>query len=161
MRVRQQNKIQQTRTGAVMAEMAVVLPVFFIFCFAMIEFGHCYLTINLLNAAAKEGARKGVSEFATNADIEARAEEIIASALDLSKVTIRIKDGSTFDGDNGGATNPENINYANLPNLEVDEAEPQQLYIVRVEVKYDDVAIFTPRWVTDLSLSGQAVMRKE
>ena len=146
------------RGGSVLVEMAVVLPVFFVFVLALIEFGHCYLTINLLNAAANQGARRGVAEGATNADVVSRAEEILATTLDLSKVTIDVKDAGVFDDP---ATHPEEVNYGSLPDIDLTEVEAQQLFIVRIDVPYDDVSILGPRWLTELSLSGQAVLRHE
>ena len=46
----------QDRQGAVLVENALVISVFLVFLFGIIEFGHVYLVINTLNAAAKRAA---------------------------------------------------------------------------------------------------------
>ena len=72
--------------------------------------------------------------------------------------TVLIKDGSDFDTP---GFDPTGLNYAALPNIEVEDADPKQLFIVRIEVPYNDVAILPPFWIKNITLSGQAVMRHE
>lgn len=139
-------------------ETSVALPVFFVFIFAVIEFGHVFLAIHTLNAAARRAARLGVSDGSTTMAVTSLAEDIVASGLDVSKCTILVKDGSVFDTANVDA---ESIDFDSLPDIDLSAAERRQLFVVRVSVNYQDIAILGPKWVTDLQIFGQAVMRKE
>ena len=151
---------QRNRLGSVLVETAVVLPVFFTFIFAFIEFGHCFMTIHSLNSASRRAARLGVGEDVTTQQVTDLAYAILDSAInaDAQGVAISVKDASVFDDPN---VDPSNIDYDSLPDVEVSSLESRSLFMVRVEVPYNEVGILGPRWVTALELHGQAVMRKE
>jgi len=141
-------------------ETAVVLPVFFTFIFGFIEFGHCFMTIHSLNSASRRAARLGVGEDVTTQQVTDLAHAILDSAINANAtgVEISVKDASVFD-------NPDvdlsSIDYDSLPDVEVANLESRSLFLVRVEVPYNEVGILGPRWVAALDLHGQAVMRKE
>ena len=158
MRLFQKRAKSKDRRGAAIAETAVVLPVFFVILFGFIEFGHVYLTIHSLNSAARRAARLGVSDGATTAEVEDLAEEVVGAAFRVQAATIMVKDASVFDTEN---VNAETIDYAGLPSIELSDAERRQLFLVRVSVNYGDIAILGPRWLGNIQLYGQAVMRKE
>jgi hypothetical protein len=146
------------RRGTTAVEVAVVLPVFFVFVWGLIEFAHAYMVVNLLNAAAKRAAREGVVDDVTTSQIVARVNEIVGSAIDTQHLTVHIKDASVFDQ---ASVDADGIDYAALPNVELDDLEPRQLFVVYLEVPYNDVAIMPPRWVTSVTLKGQSVQRHE
>ncbi len=161
MRIMRRNQSRgERRRGAVLVETAVVLPVFFTFIFAFIEFGHCFMTIHSLNSAARRAARLGVGEDVTSAQVSGLAHSILDSAIDadLAGVNITVKDASVFDESNVDASE---IDYDNLPDIEVANIESRSLFLVRIEVPYHQVGILGPRWIDTLNLYGQAVMRKE
>lgn len=147
----------ENRRGTTIVETAVVAPVFAIFLAAIMEFGHAFLVVGTLNAAAKQAARHGAVEGITTADVVAKANGILGAALDTTEATVLVKDASVFDAE----TLPETIEYDELPNIEVNTAERRQLYVVRIEVDYNDVAIMPPFWAKDVRLVGQSVMRHE
>jgi hypothetical protein len=149
---------QRERSGATVVEMAIVLPVFGIFMAGLMEAGHAYMVMQVLNSAAKQGAREGVVEGKTTADVIDRADEIFSAAFDPAEATIYVKDGASFDVD---GFDPTGLNYSALPDIEVAEAETRQLFIVRIEVPYNDVALLPPFWVKNITLTGMAVMRHE
>ena len=144
------------RRGAVLVETAVIMPVFLIIVFAIFEFGHAYLATNVLNAAAGRSARRGAVEHATNSDVLAIANQIIESGISSDSVTVTIKDASIFD--DGDATD---VDISSLPDLNLAECEPRQLFIVQVKVPYEDIGIMGPRWLNGVTLHGEAVMRHE
>lgn len=158
MRIRRNRLRSESRRGATLVEMGVVLPVFFIFLFGLFEFGHAYMVVNILNAAAKRAAREGVADGVTTSDVQNRVLEILSSAIDTSDVTVQIKDASTFDS---GSVDAGTVDYDSLPAIELNTAEPRQLFVVRIQVPYDSVAVFPPKWVEDITLTGQSVMRHE
>lgn len=145
------------RRGTTIVETAVVAPVFAVFLAAIMEFGHAFLVVGTLNAAAKQAARHGAVEGISTADVVAKANGILGAALDATDATVVVKDASVFDEE----TLPEVIDYNLLPNIELNTAERRQLYVVRIEVDYNDVAIMPPFWAKDLRLMGQSVMRHE
>lgn len=151
-------KRSEKRKGVAIAETAVVLPVFFLMLFAFIEFGHAFMTIHALNSAARRAARLGVSETATTADVRTLAQQIVGSAITTASVTILVKDASVFDDQEA---DPSTINYASLPDIELEDAERRQLFLVRISVNYSNIGVMGPRWLGGLTIYGQAVMRRE
>jgi len=145
------------RRGATLVETAVVAPVFAVFLAAIMEFGHAFLVVGTLNAAAKQAARHGAVEGISTADVVSKANGILGAALDTTETTVLVKDASIFDGE----SLPETIEYDELPNIELNTAERRQLYVVRISVAYNDVALMPPFWAKDLQLVGQSVMRHE
>ena len=93
-------------------EFAVVLPVFLTMVWGMIEFGHAFMTMHVLNAAANSAARVGMTEYASTGDVVQRAEQILESAIDVGNVTIDVKDASVFDQP---GMDPASVNYDALP----------------------------------------------
>ncbi|MBX3438358.1 MAG: pilus assembly protein [Planctomycetaceae bacterium] len=146
------------RRGATTVEMAVILPVFGIFMAGLMETGHAYMVMQVLNSAAKQAARVGAVEGKTSADVRTKANQIFTAAFDPVQATVYVKDGASFDI---ASFNPSGVSYGGLPDIEVADAEPRQLFIVRIEVPYNDVAILPPFWVKNVTLSGMAVMRHE
>ena len=146
------------RTGATLVETAVVLPVFLIFVWAIIEFGHAFMVTNLLTAAAKRAAREGVADEVTTAQVVARANAIVGSAISLDDVTVLVKDASIFDDP---AADISGIDYSTLPNVELNDLEPRQLFVVYIEVPYSSVCIMPPRWVTGVTMRGMSAQRHE
>lgn len=158
MRTKRYQQNQGRRGGATLVETAVVMPVFLIFVWAIIEFGHAFMVVNLLNAAAKRASREGVVDDVTTAQVIARVNEIVGSAISTDSLTVLVKNGNAFDDPD---VDPTGINYSALPNIELADAEPRQLFIVYVEVPYSQVAIMPPKWVTGVTLRGQSAQRHE
>jgi hypothetical protein len=111
-----------------------------------------------LTAAAKDGARYGSLDGVTTQQVIDRMKARVNGAFKSSKATVIVKDASTYES---AATNPANVNVANLPNIELNSAESRQLFIVRITVPYDQVAIMPPFWARGLTLRGDSVMRHE
>ena len=136
-----------------------MFPVFMVFIMGLVEFGHANLVINALNNAARIGARLGCVENVTSAQVRTRVDSIMQKALaNTAAVTVHIKDASTFDAVD---LDPEDVQYSSLPSIELKNADEAQLFLVRVEVPYNSVALLPPFWARNLNLSGQAVMRHE
>jgi Flp pilus assembly protein TadG len=158
MRLLKRQRHNSNRSGAALAETAVVLPVFFILLFGFIEFGHVFMTIHTLNSAARRAARLGIREASSTADVTALANSIVASAMPVSHVSVIVKDASIFDTD---GVNVASLDYNTLADIELSGAARRQLFTVRVSVDYADIAILGPRWLGHLQVYGQAVMRRE
>jgi Flp pilus assembly protein TadG len=146
------------RGGATVVEMAVVLPVFLTFMFALIEFGHAFMCNATLTAAAKDAARYGAIDKITTAQTIARAQARINGAFKSAKATFYIKDASSFES---ASTNTATVSVSSLPNIELSSAAERQLFIVRIEVPYNNVAVMAPFWAKNVTLHGESVMRHE
>lgn len=158
LRAGQTRNSPQPRSGAVLVENALVISVFGVFLAGIMEFGHCYLMINTLNAAAKRSARYGACDEVTTAQVRAKATEILSASMKADKATILIKDAGIFDTSGVDASS---VNYAALPNIELSTAPSRKLYVVRITVPYKDVALIPPFWAQNAVLHGQSVMRHE
>ncbi len=78
MRLRDQTQTP-SRRGAVMVETGLVLPVFFIFFFGMIEASQMGMTFQLITDAAREGCRVAVLDGKTQSDVNATVRAILNS----------------------------------------------------------------------------------
>lgn len=146
------------RDGTTIVETAVILPVFLIFLMALIEFGHAFMCNATLTAAAKDAARYGAIEGITTAQVVARAKARVNGAFKSSKATIYVKDAASFED---STTTTASVAVSSLPDIELNSAEDRHLFIVRVQVPYNDVAIMPPWWAKNLTLHGESVMRHE
>ena len=150
-----------TRRGATVVEMAFVVPVFAIFMLGLIEVNHAFMVKAVLRSAAEQGARHGVADGVTTAEVRQRVREVLGSSIDADAVTVLVKDGSVFDSP---GADPATVDYGALPNTEVATCQPRQLYIVRCEVEYSAVSLLPPMFLGDdepMRLIGQSVMRHE
>lgn len=157
-RLRHQVARNDSRQGTTTVEMALVVPVFALFLAGLLEFGHAYSVVHTLNGAAYKAARLGAAEGATSTETRAMVNQILATAIRTNHATVYVKDASIFDD---REIEPGEIEYENLPEIELANADSRQLFLVRVEVPYEDVAVLPPFWVKDINLFGQAVMRHE
>lgn len=150
------------RSGSTLVETAIVLPVFFLLIFAFIEFGHVFMTIHVLNGAAKQAARTGIGDNSTTEKVRTKATTVLSGLLNpTTQFDVKVKDGSTFDAPN---FQPGNVDYDGLPDADLANYESRQLFIVRVSVPYDNVSIWGaagPKWLRNLQLTGMSVMRHE
>jgi len=155
--IRQPNN-KEHRSGVVLVEFALVVSVFAIFMAGIVEFGHAYMVLGTLNMAAKRGARMGAVEESTNDAVTTRATQILSKSINVARAEILVKDASVFDDP---TVDPATITYDSLPDINLEEAEARQLFLVRVNVPYEDVALIPPFWAKNLTLTGMSVMRHE
>ena len=154
--------MRKQRRGAATVEMAIVAPVFLTILFAITEFGHAYLAMNLLNGAADKAARVGITDGVDSATVLATAQSVVAAAMPASSVSVQIKNADPFDDIDGNSNfNPGDIDYDDLSDIELADSESRQLFLVRLEVDYDDIGMAAPYFLKGLKLNGQAVMRRE
>lgn len=158
--LRKRSKRVRGRSGTTAVELAFVLPVILVVYFALIEFGHVYLSVNVIKSAARYAGRLGITNGTTNDQVVAEANRVLGTVMNPALATIFIKDGSGFD-DNGAAP----TSYDSLSDIDVDDLEARQLFIVRITVPYNSISLFPSgfwhTYVHDLTLTGQAVMRHE
>jgi hypothetical protein len=151
------------RGGTTVVETALVLPVFLLFVLGLIELGHAQMVKNVLRCACRQAARIGSTEGNTTADVQQRVLDVLGSAVDTEFVDVFVKDASVFDA---GGTPSTGAEIEALPGIELSEAEPRTLFLVRAKVNYNDIAIvpnipYLGAFLDEVVLEGQAFMRHE
>jgi len=150
------------RRGTTVVETAIVLPVFFIFLFTIIAYGHSQMVINMLDASCRSASRYGSTNGVTTAEVRARVEELVGTVVDPDDVTIIVKDAGVYD--TGGELPSDSDDFHALPDVEVANLEPRDLFLVRVELQYSDVAILPLPFLEsleDMIVTGEAFTRHE
>lgn len=159
LRVRRLESPLPPRRGTTVVETAFILPVLLFLILAIIEFGHAQMVTNLLNSGCRVAARVGSTEGTTTADVTARVNQTLGSAIDPEVVSVFVKDASVFDAP--GAPPADGAEIEALPNLEVADAEPRQMFVVRARVAYNDVALVPMAFMDGVVLETQAFIRHE
>jgi hypothetical protein len=154
----------RSRCGTTVVETALVLPVFLLFVLGLIELGHAQMVKNVLRSACRQAARIGSTEGHSTANVEQRVKDVLGSACDVEAVQIFIRDASAFDGGESPSTDGQSLE--SMPGIELSEAAPRQLFLVRAKVHYNDIAIvpnipYLGNFLDDVVLEGQAFMRHE
>lgn len=76
-------------------EFAVVVPVFFLFVFGIIEIGRGLMVTHLLTNAARAGCREGVLEKKSTADITAAVNAVLnGQGLSGTSISVTVNDKS-------------------------------------------------------------------
>lgn len=77
------------RLGAATVEFAVVVPVFFLLVFGMIEFGRMVMVQQVITNASREGARQAVLDGATTGEVQTAVNSYLTSGS-ISGATITV-----------------------------------------------------------------------
>ena len=147
------------RRGTTLVETAIVLPVFFFFLLAIIEFGHAQMVNNMLNNACRTAARLGTVEGTTTAEVEDRIRQKMSPAIDPNSLSIFVKDASVFDS--GGPTPTDGAGVEALPSTELADTAPRQMFVIRASLNYNDIALVPMPFMHGVVLNSQAFMRHE
>jgi TadE-like protein len=155
---------QQCRRGTTVVETALVLPVFLLFVLGLIELGHAQMVKNVLRSACRQAARIGTTEGRTTAEVRDRVLEVLGKAVAPELIDVYVKDGSSYDS--GGNPPESGADLEALSDIELSDAVPRQLFLVRAKVHYNDIAIvpnipYLGNFLDDVVLEGQAFMRHE
>lgn len=148
---------QSQRRGTTAVEVAVTMPVFLVIVMGMMECSHASMIVNSLDNAARQAGRYGAVDGISSAQVIAKAKALMAKSTRVVP-TVMVKDGSVFDS---ASFNPTTINYTSLADKELSAADDDQMFIVRLSVPYNSVALLPPFFIKNITLTGQAVMRHE
>jgi len=128
---------RRRRRGATVVEFAIVAPLLFLFIFAMIEFGRMVMVEQILTNGAREGARRGILEQSTAAEVETLVSDYLTESS-ISGATVTVSPGNFH---------------------QVGFGDP---VTVSVSVPYSQVSwLPTPRFLGGTNLTAQSVMRGE
>ena len=146
--VRRHPQNNERRSGAVIVETAVMLPILLSVTFGVVEFGRAFMVSNLITNAAREGARLGIIQGVTTAEVKTAVADQVNSTVGASIPTSNVVGDITPYG-----VNPD-------PNDECANCRARDLVEVEVTVPYNDVGYFF-RFLANVDLKGQAAMRHE
>lgn len=158
-------RYRRSRRGTSAVEVALILPVFLVFLFGILEYSHARMIGNMLKTACRSGARLGSTQGVTTQQVQDRVDEILSSMMNTASVDVIVKNADVYDDD--GATLPESADDFNaLDDIDLDDAEPRQMILVRATVNYGNVALFAMplmefMGMDDVVLTGQAITRHE
>lgn len=148
---------RNSRKGTTAVELAMIMPVFFVVLFAIVEFGHAMMVRSLVMSTTKDAARFGaVGEISTQEVLD-YIESRLAKVMDPDDAEILIKDADFMD-----AAEPEMPDdLSSLPDIELSEAESRHPFVIRISVPYESTALLPPTWTTGMILSSDSVVRHE
>ena len=112
-----------------------------------------------VNNAARNAARFGTTSMSDTEGTMDRAVQHCTAVIPENKIRVWIKDASGFDDGSKDISDP----YVrdSLPDLELMDAESNQLFMVQVKVAFDDIAFIPWPFTQNVEFEGRAFMRRE
>jgi hypothetical protein len=142
----------QNRNGAVAVEFAIVAPILVAIVLGMVEMGRAFEMQNLLDVAAREGARFASMDRegmladgqSSNQKLADDVKNFLASnGIPKDKITVEVKDHED-------------------PTLDFDLDDPAndlKLFEVRIKVNFSEVSLRAVATGDDYALNGKVVFR--
>jgi Flp pilus assembly protein TadG len=87
--IRRKRSTARRRSGAVVVEFAVCVPILFLFFFAALEFSRVNMIRQTIENATYEGSRRGIVPGATSADCRNSAE-LVLNTVSTNDATITV-----------------------------------------------------------------------
>lgn len=135
------------------------MPVFLLFIFFIMQFGHAYMVRNMLASACRNAARFGSTSGVTTEQAAGLAYQVLSPIALPEEVDLVIKDASMLDAGESVPTSLEDCH--DLSDIELSTANPRQPFLIRAQVRYGDVAFLVLPGFADLQIAGRAVTRHE
>lgn len=134
---RKRHSERPRRHGAALVEFAVIAPLLFMLVFGMIEFGRLMMVEQILTNASREGARRGILEAATSAEVQTVVEDYLKNTS-ISGATVTVS--------------PSSLSHVGF-------GEP---VTVTVSVPYNQVSWLPAPWfLRETNLTAQSAMQAE
>lgn len=128
---------RNARRGASVVEFALVAPIFMLFVFGIVEYGRCVMVQQLLTNAAREGARRGVLDGSTTAEVQTAVRTYLGGAS-VNRATVVVSPDP-----------PSSATFG-------------QPVTVTVSVPFSQVSwLGTPMYLRGRTLTAQSTMRRE
>lgn len=111
-RTRPKSQVRNRRQGTTVVESAIVIPVFFVFVFGLVEIGRAFMAGHLLTNAARVGCRQGVLSNATTSDITAAVDAALAQQGINGYTTTVAVNGVTADASGAQSTDEISVSIS-------------------------------------------------
>ena len=138
------------RRGAVTVEMALVLPIFTMLVFGIIEFGRGFMIMQLVTNAAREGCRRGIIDGSTNTDVTNYIQTFMQNSGNVAPANTTVTITVT-----PAAGNPAN------PSSNLATCASRDLVNVKVQIPFSAVQLISAKYLNGKILKGEASMRHE
>jgi len=138
------------RKGAALVEMALVLPIFCMVVFGIVEFGRAFMVGQLVTNAAREAVRQAVTGDYTNAQVTADIKSFLFASAKINGSDVTITYTVT-----PAAGNPA------VAGNEVSNCTSKDLITIKVSVPFSKVSLLPPSYLKTTAINGQAAMRFE
>ena len=138
------------RRGTVTVEMALVLPIFTMLVFGIIEFGRGFMIMQLVTNVAREGCRKAIIDGSTNADVTNYIQTFMQSTANVAPASTTVTITVT----------PATGNPAN-PSSNLATCVSRDLVNVKVQIPFSAVQLITAKYLAEKTLTSEASMRHE
>lgn len=129
--------------------MAIVLPLFLLVVFSIVEFGRAMMVSQLVTNAARLGSRQAILEGATNSSVETAVRSFMQQSCNVKSGDVKITTTIIPDDEN---PDPGNL---------IADANQGDMITVNVSVPFDKVAYIPGTFLKGKSLVGIATMRRE
>ena len=140
---------QHNRRGAVVVEMALTLPLFFMVVLGIVEFGRAMMVSQLLTNAAREGARVAILAGNDNTDVTTAVKDFLQASANINPADVTVSIDVT-----PATGNPD-------PADNVAVAKTRDLCEVSVHVPFNKVSYVQGNYLNGKSLAGECAMRHE
>lgn len=135
------------RQGTAVVELAIVLPIFLLLIFGMVELGRAFMVQHLLSEASRMGARKAIVEGASKSEIKDAVKNFCASTLGTAEKEIDVDiEVLKFDDD-------EHTNFS--------DAKSGDMCSVTVSIRFDKVSLLPAMFLKNSQLTNTSVMERE
>ena len=139
----------QKRRGAALVEMAIVLPVFFAVVLGIVEFGRALMVGQMVNNAAREGARLAIVDGTANSDVTSRVKDFLLQSANINGNDVTVNISVTAATGN------------NDPGNQLLNAQTKDMCTISVAVPFTKVSYITGNYLEGKSLAGSSTMRHE
>ena len=96
------HRIRKPRAGINVVEFAVVVPIFFLFVFGIIEIARGFMTTHLLTNAARAGCRLGILSGKSTDDIKTAVNTVLGQTITGFTTTVTVN-GKAVDASTAGS----------------------------------------------------------
>jgi Flp pilus assembly protein TadG len=134
----------RARPGAAAVETALVLPLFFLIVFGVIEFGRAFMVAQLLTNAAREGARAAITAGSTNAAVVTKVKALVNDYIGVPTSKVNVT-----------------VSVNNSSSASLSDAERRDMCEVEISLAIGDITFIPVKFLTGVTLKGQAAMRHE
>ena len=142
------NKRVHNRCGAAAVEFALLMPVFLMIVWGIIEFGRAMMAGQLVTNASRHGARLAIVEGSTNSTVEADIDQFLVNSI-----------GGITPADVG--VSYEVIRSGVPVGTDLSAAEQKDFITVNVEIDYNKLNLMPIRFLQGVKLKGKCTMRHE
>ena len=138
------NITNNVRRGAAAVELAIVLPVFLLVIFGIVEFGRAFMAEHILANGARLGARSAIVEGSTNAQVIQQVTDFCVDTLAVNGADVVV----VIEDETGTA-------------IDLATSTEGDFCRVSVAIAFDKVSFVTGSYMDNAALESSCIMEHE